>query len=280
MAKNVAISLIILSFTCFMTSADAQKKNEDKSATPLVEITTNHGVIKVKLYDETPLHRDNFLKHARSGFYDSTLFHRVINAFMIQGGDPESKNAPAGKMLGNGDVGYTVPAEFNDALYHKKGALCAARTENPEKASSGCQFYIVQGKPFTDAELTQMEDRITMQRKQAAMGKIMNDPANAPLRARMMELKTANHPDSLNLFYKTNIDPLLEKAARPFKYTDEQRNFYKTTGGTPHLDQGYTVYGEVVEGIEVLDKIASSKTAPGDRPLEDVRMTVKVLEKK
>lgn len=204
----------------------AQKKSTPTKKPAMVQITTDYGTIKIKLYDETPQHRDNFIKLAKEGFYNGTLFHRVIQGFMIQGGDPNSKNAPAGQPLGMGDVGYTVPAEFNPALIHKKGALSAARTENPTKASSGCQFYIVQGKTYTDAELDQMEMR-------------------------------------------TGI-----------KYTPAQREIYKKSGGTPHLDMNYTVYGEVTEGLDVVDKIAAVQTnrQAGDRPVQDVKMTVKVIE--
>ncbi|OQA05848.1 MAG: putative peptidyl-prolyl cis-trans isomerase [Bacteroidetes bacterium ADurb.Bin397] len=180
--------------------------------------------MKIKLYNQTPKHRDNFIKLASEGFYNDLLFHRVINGFMIQGGDPNSKTAGPDVQLGAGDVGYKVPGEFDKSLIHKKGTLCAARDGNPEKASSGCQFYIVQGKTHTDAELDQMEQR---------MGS---------------------------------------------KYTPEQRNIYKTIGGTPFLDQNYTVYGEVIEGMDVIDKIAAVKTKPGDRPVENVKMQVKVIK--
>lgn len=186
-----------------------------------IEITTSYGIIKVMLYNETPLHRDNMIKLVSEHFYDSTLFHRVIPEFMIQGGDPESKHAAPGAMLGSGDVGYTIPAEFNPALYHKKGVIAAARDNNPEKRSSGCQFYIVEGKKFTDQELDNIEKR------------------------------------------------------NGVKYTPEQRETYKTIGGTPHLDQAYTVFGEVYEGLNIVDSIAHVPTAPGDRPITDVRMFVK-----
>lgn len=182
----------------------------------LVSLTTKFGTITLRLYNETPKHRDNFLKLTRESFYNGTLFHRVIKDFMIQGGDPESKNAKPGQMLGNGDVGYRIPAEFNTNLFHKKGALAAARDNNPEKASSGCQFYIVQGKKLTDADLDNMESKMKI------------------------------------------------------KFSPAQREVYKQIGGTPHLDMGYTVYGEVVSGLEFIDDIASVKTGPGDRPIEDV----------
>jgi cyclophilin family peptidyl-prolyl cis-trans isomerase len=184
-------------------------------------ITTEYGVMKVMLYNETPQHRDNILKLVNQHFYDSTLFHRVIKDFMIQGGDPDSKHATAGAMLGNGDVGYTIPAEFHQDLIHKKGVLAAARDNNPEKRSSGCQFYIVEGKKFTDDELNRIQ-------KQTGA-----------------------------------------------TYTPEQMEIYKTIGGTPHLDQGYTVYGEVYEGLNVLDSIDHVETDHNDRPLKDVRMYIK-----
>jgi peptidyl-prolyl cis-trans isomerase B (cyclophilin B) len=221
--KTIA-TLSIAFLTLFTSFAYAKDKNSKKSATPkdtLVIISTDFGDMTVMLYTATPLHRTNFIKLASEGFYDSLLFHRVIKSFMIQGGDPQSKNAPAGVMLGNGDIGYTIPAEFVDTIYHKKGALCAARTENPAKASSGCQFYIVQGQPIQEAQL-----------------------------------------------------PMFE--ARGRKMSEQQKMVYKTLGGTPFLDGNYTVYGEVINGIEVIDKIAAVQTAPGDRPVSDVRMKMRI----
>jgi peptidyl-prolyl cis-trans isomerase B (cyclophilin B) len=189
-----------------------------------VKISTSYGDMTVRLYDETPQHRDNFLKLANEHFFDSLLFHRIIKGFMIQGGDPQSKNAAPTQMLGGGDVGYTIPAEFNPNLYHKKGALCAARTENPEKKSSGCQFYIVQGRTWSDADLDNYDKQRTV------------------------------------------------------KYTPAQREAYKTIGGFPPLDMGYTVYGEVTQGLDVLDKIAAVATQPGDRPTQDVRMKITLVK--
>ena len=191
-----------------------------------VRVTTDSGVMVIRLYDKTPKHRDNFIKLASAHFFDSLLFHRVIRGFMIQGGDPQSKNAPAGTMLGGGDVGYTIPAEFDSSLFHKKGALAAARTENPEKASSGCQFYIVQGRAATDQELDNLE---------------------------------------------------IQKG---IKYSPAKRKIYTTIGGTPFLDMLYTVFGEVESGLEVIDKIASVPTIPGDRPVGDVHMYIQVIEEK
>jgi peptidyl-prolyl cis-trans isomerase B (cyclophilin B) len=192
----------------------------------IVTISTTKGDIKVKLYDDVPKHSDNFYKLAKEGFYNGTLFHRVIPQFMIQGGDPTSKTAKPGQMLGNGDNGYRVPAEFNTKYFHKRGALAAARDNNPQKESSGCQFYIVQGKKFTNDELNTIEKR------------------------------------------------------KNITFSAEQRKAYTTEGGTPHLDGEYTVYGEVIEGMEVVDAIAAVPRDKSDRPEQDISMTMKVKKKK
>lgn len=187
-----------------------------------IELTTTEGTIVLRLYDSTPLHRDNFLRLVKSKYYDGVLFHRVIKNFMIQAGDPNSKNAAPGVALGNGGPDYKVPAEFRPTLFHKKGVLAAARDNNPEKASSGSQFYITQGKTFSDAGLDSLE--------------------NGRLAGR--------------------------------KIPAEQREIYKTIGGVPHLDQGYTVYGEVIKGLETVDVIAATETSksPPDRPVKDIRI--------
>lgn len=213
-------------FTFFLifsaTSVLAKPKHD------FVKITTSKGECIIMLYNQTPKHRDNFLKLSKEGFYNGTLFHRVIKEFMIQGGDPDSKTAKPGQALGSGDLGYRVGAEFRDSLFHKKGVLAAARDNNPQKESSASQFYIVQGKKWTDATL----DDVQMKRMN---GRII--------------------PES-------------------------QRKVYKELGGTPHLDQNYTVYGEVVSGIEMVDAIAGVKTGTSDRPVEDVSMTVTILKKR
>ena len=200
---------------------DSQPKNSSKNAEALVYLETTEGRMVLRLSNATPLHRDNFLKLVREGFYDQVLFHRVIKDFMIQGGDPESRDAKPGQMLGNGGPGYTVPAEFVDSLIHCKGALAAARLGdgmNPRKESSGSQFYIVQGRTWKDADLASMEAR----------------------------------------------------SGR--KYNEVQKEIYRTQGGTPHLDGGYTVFGQLVEGMDVLDKIAKIATGGADRPTNDVRI--------
>lgn len=196
-----------------------------KPAPVRIKISTDSGVIIVKLSDSTPLHRDNFVKLVKAGFYDSLLFHRVIQQFMIQGGDPGSKYAAPNNMLGNGGGDMArIPAEFHSMLFHKKGALAAARDGNPEMASSACQFYLVEGKTYTDEQLNMLEQQ------------------------------------------------------KGRKYTIEQRNIYKTSGGTPHLDQAYTVFGEVETGIEVIAKIAYVKKDDNNRPAGDVRMKMEIIK--
>ena len=191
----------------------------------MIEITTDYGVMKAKLYDSTPKHKENMIKLVKEGFYDDLLFHRVISGFMVQGGDPESRNAPPQKQLGGGGPGYQIDAEIG--ALHFKGTLAAARTGdgvNPQRKSSGSQFYIVQGRPTSE--------------------------------------------NQLNMIAKQN----------GITYTPEQIERYKTEGGTPFLDNQYTVFGEVVEGLDVIDKIAAVRTAPGDRPVEDVKMKIRILK--
>ncbi len=250
---------------------------EDKET--MVLISTEYGNMKVKLYNETPQHRDNFIKLAKNGFYDGLLFHRVIKGFMIQGGDPESKNAPASKQLGAGDVGYTIPAEFvYPKYYHKKGALAAARQGdqvNPEKRSSGCQFYIVQGEVLNDSKLNQMENMSINKEKEARFYEIVNKRSEE-----VKKLRVARDQEGLQRLQSEILAQVETEFAgkSASKMPDQMRNDYKTIGGTPFLDNQYTVFGEVVEGLEVIDVIAAVKTAPGDRPLKDVKMKVEVLK--
>ncbi len=210
MKKIFYLTILALSISYFANSQSVK-----------VLIQTSLGDMTVVLYDETPQHRDNFVKLANSGFYEGLLFHRVISGFMVQAGDPDSKEAEPGKALGSGGPGYTIPAEINPKYFHKKGVLAAARTGdniNPERRSSGSQFYIVQGGKYTDMQLDSMEKQFGR------------------------------------------------------KFTKEQRDAYVTLGGTPHLDTQYTAFGEVVKGLEVVDKIAGVQTARGDRPIEDVKI--------
>ena len=229
--KRTFLALIGILFVIMsIAQKDSTLKKKDRKRDVLLQ--TNYGDIVVRLSDSTPLHRDNFLKLVKTGYYDSVLFHRVIQNFMIQGGDPESKHAAGGQPLGNGGPGYKIPAEFRQTLFHKKGVIAAARDNNPEKASSGSQFYIVQGKIFSDAGL-----------------------------------------DSVETF---------RLGGR--KIPVEQRAVYKTIGGSPHLDQNYTVFGEVIKGLDTVDKIAAVQTSKGqdrDRPIEDVRIIkAKLIKRK
>lgn len=227
--KKISLLLVValLSLSGYSQKDSTLKKKDFKKD---VLLQTTMGDIVVRLSDSTPLHQDNFLKLVKIGYFDSVLFHRVIKDFMIQGGDPDSKNAPAGQPLGNGGPAYTIPAEFRQSLFHKKGVIASARDNNPQKASSGSQFYIVQGKKFTEADLENLENN-RLKRKIPA----------------------------------------------------DQKEVYKTLGGTPHLDQNYTVFGEVVKGLEVVDNIAAvetSKAADRDRPLQDVRIIKAKLVKR
>ena len=245
---------------------------EQKTTETQVRMQTNLGTITLKLYNETPLHRDNFIKLVKDGQYEGLLFHRVINEFMIQGGDVTSKNAPLNKQLGAGDLGYTVPAEFVYPRYfHKRGALCAARTgddSNPEKASSASQFYIVTGKVYSEGEIKQLEKQKESRLKQAIFNRMQNENKTT-----IMQYYKSGDKDSLaimrdTLIGKTEIET--EKRKEETKLTAQQREAYTSVGGVPFLDNEYTVYGEVTEGIEIVDKIQKVKTNSSDRPLENI----------
>ncbi|GAB3740889.1 peptidylprolyl isomerase [Spirosoma lituiforme] len=210
--------LILLLIPVFSMAQNRRKKDY------LVSLNTSYGTMRLVLYDQTPKHKENFIKLVNQKFYDSLLFHRIIPLFMIQGGDPNSRRAQDDQPLGNGDVGYKIPAELVPALFHKKGALSAARDNNPEKASSGCQFYIVQGRVWDDAGLQKQIDRI-----QTMKGHVP---------------------------------------------TEEQKQVYKTLGGAPHLDGNYTVFGEVIDGLAIVDSIARQPRNEMDRPEKNVRMTM------
>ncbi len=275
--KKFLLSYYLVVFACCLLPT-AHCLSQDSSRIVLIE--TSYGNIKIKLYNETPLHRDNFLKLVQKHFYDSLLFHRVINTFMIQGGDPDSKNAPAGKTLGEGDVGYTIPAEFNPRLFHKRGVLAAARDGdeiNPEQASSGCQFYITQGKVFNDSLLNLIEKRITSMK---AYNNVARNKDNKILFEKFIDFQKQGIADSVFAIKKI-IDRLtLSELANvpPYKFSAEQRKAYTTVGGTPHLDGSYTVFGEVIEGMGVVDKIALSPRDGADRPMENIMMKITVVK--
>lgn len=233
---------------------------------------TSLGDVTLKLYNETPLHRDNFIKLVKEGTYNGLLFHRVIKDFMVQGGDVTSKDAPMNKSLGAGDLGYTVPAEFVYPKYfHKKGALCAARTGdevNPERASSASQFYIVTGKKYTEGELKQIEKQLENRLKQSIFARLQTEN-----KAKIMQLYRNGEKEELailrdTLVGKTELEA--EKRKEEACLPAELREAYRSVGGVPFLDNQYTVYGEVVDGIEVVDAIQKVKTNKQDRPLENI----------
>lgn len=256
-----------------------QYKDQTGKGTQRVEIETEFGRMVVRLYDETPLHRDNFIKLVKEGFYDSLLFHRVIQGFMIQGGDPQSKTADSAMMLGNGDVGYKIPAEFRPNLYHRRGVLAAARDNNPQQASSGCQFYIVQGRKFTAKELENAINSRNMSRKQeilytlyqsdtvqAAVGKLQNEGDKEKVREYIGTLQ--------------QVADKLYKAKYPDaeKVDADQMRAYMEFGGAPHLDGSYTVFGELESGWDVLDKIGGTPVNPNtSRPFHNIRMNIRLL---
>lgn len=240
-----------------------------------VKIETTLGDITVRLYDETPIHRDNFIKLVKEGYYDGTLFHRVIKDFMIQGGDPDSKGAPAGKMLGVGGPDYTLEAEIKDNLYHKRGALAAARQGdevNPERRSSGSQFYIVWGQVYKENQLNQLGKQIRMQKVQDAF----NDLAKAH-REEIMQMRRERNRAGLQELQDQLIAEAENKVGKQ-GLTDEQMQLYSTVGGTPHLDGQYTVFGEVEEGLNVVEQIQNTATGRADRPTNDIDMRMTIID--
>ena len=237
-----------------------------------VKFETTLGDIVVELYNETPKHRDNFIKLTKEGVYDSTLFHRVIKNFMIQAGDPQSKTATDTTTLGNGDVGYTIPAEFNPKFFHKKGVLAAARQGdevNPERASSGCQFYIVTGRKFSEAQMVNMENQMN----DARLETVFNTLARKHMKE-IYKMRKAGDTDGLmELQDSLEAQARAEVAKEPaLKFTREQIQAYTTVGGAPHLDGAYTVFGEVVDGMDVVEKIENVGTNRADRPKIDIRI--------
>lgn len=275
MKTIIKLSLVAIIILLGQSCKTEAKKDEVTEVSPVekntqIEMVTSKGTIVLELYNETPLHRDNFVKLANQKAFDSLIFHRVIETFMIQGGDPESKFAKAGDTLGSGDLEYMVDAEIRPNLFHKKGVLAAARDGNLARASSAMQFYIVQGKVYNDSLLAVSEKRINNWLaghyfKNLPENKPMLDAIDASIEAKDKALYTKLN-DSLDVMIKAYDN--FERYIIP----DEHRMVYKTVGGTPHLDQNYTVYGEVISGLEVVDSIAASPTSELDRPLADVRI--------
>jgi len=283
--KGVIIGLVILITVCNRTSPEKTETKREKNAgnETLVLISTPYGDIKVKLYDDTPLHKENFLKLAKSGFYDGLLFHRVVKEFVIQGGDPDSRDAPRDKRLGMGGPGYTIPAEILPHHFHKKGAVAAARQDNminPARRSSGSQFYIVVGRVYTPENLQEIENNINAGMFNRVLSDFLAKEENKQYHERMLRYRQQGMKDSLRLLM-SEITPLVQKMMEergPFRFSDEQKKIYTTIGGTPFLDGEYTVFGEVVEGIDVVEKISQVKVDQFDRPLEDIPMKVKVIQ--
>jgi peptidyl-prolyl cis-trans isomerase B (cyclophilin B) len=274
---NRLLLLVILSVTTLFTSCAQKSQKSDY----VVTIKTSYGDMVAILYDETPKHKDNFVKLAKEHYFDSLLFHRVIAGFMIQAGDPNSKRAQAGQPLGNGGPGYTVDAEFNPKFYHEKGTLSAARLgdqQNPTKASSGSQFYIVQGTIIPEANMDEL--KIDQMKLNMCFRQVMQNPANKPLIDSLNQVYMSGDMEA----YKKKIFslvPRLEKETNTKIMKDvsaDKIKAYTTSGGAPHLDGEYTVFGKVIKGLEVIDKIAAVQKDGGDRPVEDIRMFVTVEE--
>lgn len=267
-------------FAALMAFSPAKK---DKAVQTYVVISTEYGEIKALLYDETPLHRDNFVKNVQGGVYDSLLFHRVIKSFMIQGGDPDSKNAKQGEVLGNGGLDYTVTAEIKKELFHKKGALCAARQGddvNPLKASSSTQFYIVQGQVYTEEMMKKMEARVNNMTQNAIFFELLGKPEYADQKKKFEELKATGDKNGLNTLYlemMEDIKKVQNERGGEFKFTEKQKEVYMSAGGAAHLDGNYTVFGEVVSGMDVVDKIAEESVDGNSRPLKDIRFSIKIV---
>ena len=240
-----------------------------------VKIQTMFGDIIVRLYDETPIHRANFIKLAKEGYYDGTLFHRVIKDFMIQGGDPDSKGAPAGKMLGVGGPDYTLEAEIKPDLLHKRGALAAARQGNevnPERRSSGSQFYIVWGQVYNEGQLRQFSKQLRMQKIQDAFNALASEH-----RTEIMQMRRERNRVGLQEL-QDRLAVEAENKVGKEGLTDKQLKQYSTIGGTPHLDGQYTVFGEVEEGLEIVEMIQATATGRADRPIDDIEMKMTVIE--
>ena len=267
--------LVLLLFSLLLVFQGCKNEHEDQ----IVVIKTEFGNMKIKLYNETPRHRDNFIRLTKNGFYNNLLFHRVINEFMIQGGDPDSKNAKPGVQLGNGGPGYELPAEIRfPQLFHKKGVIAAAREGdrvNPEKRSSGSQFYIVQGKKFTDEQLDKIEDRINSMNEKQVYYSLMSAHKDS-----LVALQKEGKFDEFTALQQQIKNDAEQKIKALTKYSipENIREVYKTVGGTPHLDTNYTVFGEVIEGLNVIDSIAAVETDTNNRPVKDIKMTVEIVK--
>jgi cyclophilin family peptidyl-prolyl cis-trans isomerase len=268
-------SILLLAIAGLFAQTSCGRGDQTKTNEALIE--TDFGTMKIKLYNETPVHRDNFIKLTREGFYEGLLFHRVIQGFMIQGGDPDSRNAAPGQQLGGGDLGYTLPAEINPKFFHRRGIIAAARqgdNVNPEKRSSASQFYILQGRVFRPGELDSLGAKLEEARK--------NDMLQAKLKtieSELNKLGAEGKQDELMTRFnalKTEVESAAAKLS-PIKFSEEQRKAYTTIGGYPSLDNNYTIFGEVTEGLDVLDKIAEQPVDQYDRPKKDIKFKIRMI---
>ncbi len=273
----------LIVFLCFFLLGCSLTKQKTNSAvnSNIYVVETEFGNMKIKLYDSTPKHRDNFKKLVADTFYNGTLFHRIIPGFMIQGGDPSSKTAKNGHRLGAGNLSYTVDPEFVDSLIHKKGAIAAARQAdnvNPTMSSSGSQFYIVQGTLVEQGKLAQIEKNINARRKRALAPILFEDSLNMELRNNFLRTRTNNQMDSARYFGSQLEEKLTEAfKGKEFTYSQKHIALYDSLGGAPHLDGAYTVFGEVVSGLNIIDSISNAKKDGANRPLKDIKMIIKKL---
>ena len=270
MKNLICIAIVFLFISC-------QQKLELGKKDRIVQIETEYGNLKIRLYDETPAHRDNFVKLAHEKYFDGTLFHRVIDGFMIQGGDPDSKGAKLGQRLGEGGPGYQIPTEIKTGLFHKRGVIAAAREGddvNPEKKSAGSQFYIAQGKIYTPGELDTLQTKMNGRLKSSIFKKVQEQRAEL-LSKYQMEGELDKLTDAIDGI-KLEVDSIFN--SEKIVLSKEQIEAYTTVGGIPHLDGNYTVFGEVIDGMDLIDSIAGVEKDNFDRPLKDISMKIKILK--
>ena len=274
--KNL-LTKVFLVLTIALISSCSFSQNKPVPEGPMVLIKTKYGDMKVVLYNETPLHRDNFMKLTKEKVFDSLIFHRVIKGFMVQGGDPNSKRATKDQLLGDGDLNYTVPAEIRPGIIHKKGVIAAARNgdeENPERRSSATQFYLAQGKVYKLDDVPAIEQNLNGRAVESLFLKLKAEKIDTLMLFQMAR----NQAGYDKVLAKIRQQAENQVAQNPIKLTKQQIETYTTLGGIPHLDGAYTVFGEVVEGMAVIDSIAAQPTGKADRPLENIRMKIEVIK--
>ncbi|MES2689590.1 MAG: peptidylprolyl isomerase [Bacteroidota bacterium] len=272
------INRILVLLTIAFISIYATPPKPVSKPTTYVDITTRFGTMKVKLYDETPKHRDNFIKLVKQGFYDSLTFHFVGPDFIAQGGDPKSRYATEDSVIGDSDLGYKIPAEINPTLFHKYGALVAARDQNPTLASNASQFYLVRGKRFTLEQLMKIEDYKSQRIKSDILYTLMQSDT---AKARMEDFTLRGDKEGMKA-YVASFQPVAENLFNrrgPYRFTSHQVQEYTSIGGIPPLDSGYTVFGEVISGRYIIDSLCSQPTAKNGRPLKDIRMKIRISKK-